>query len=302
MTTPDLPSISPVTEVNTVKDLWGVAFQPAGCPACKQVFLIDPARLGLVCPACGQSKLEAQPALLRCETPELLAPFRVQRAAMAAALNAFVKDVWLRPVDFSPESLMQRLTPVYWPMWLVDSDVHGDWQGEAGYDYQVKSSRESYRSGQWQSDEVVETRVRWEPRLGQLRRHYDNISVPALSEHDALIRETGSYALDQAAAYKPDLVGQAALRVPDLQPTAAWPQAQSRLNRAASEDCARASGAQHTRNFTIQAQYEGLHWSQLMLPLYVSYYTDDQGQRRLVYINGQSGKVGGLRLASQRNG
>ena len=39
-----------------------------------------------------------------------------------------------------------------------------------------------------------------------------------------------------------------------------------------------------------------------MLPVYDSYYTDDEGQTHPVYINGQSGNVGGTRLASQRKG
>jgi hypothetical protein len=52
----------------------------------------------------------------------------------------------------------------------------------------------------------------------------------------------------------------------------------------------------------LQANYTDLNWTQLFLPLFVTYYTTDDGQRYPVYINGQSGAISGVRLASQRKG
>ena len=39
-----------------------------------------------------------------------------------------------------------------------------------------------------------------------------------------------------------------------------------------------------------------------LAPLVVSYYTDDDGKNHPLYINGQSGAIGGVRMASQRKG
>lgn len=289
--------------VESVESLWGVPRQPAWCAHCRQAFLVEAARLGKPCPHCARGKLAAQPAMLRPEPPELLISFRVTRSDLRATLSDFVKDVWLHNDDFNVQTLLRRTVPVFWPMWLVDCDVVGDWEAEVGFDYQVKSSQESYRSGAWQSHEVVETRMRWEPRAGQLGRHYENYIVPALNDHPDLIKLVGDYPLDQAIPYSPaQLGGGTALRVPDLQPKNAWSLAQAKLDHAAGDECCRAAGALRLRNLSIHAQYESLHWTLLLLPMYVTFYRDDAGEPHLVHVNGRTGQVSGTRLASQRKG
>ena len=299
-----MPEVTlPASEIlESQQPVWGSNLQPAGCPHCTQVFLVEPVRLGAVCPACGLGRLQAQAARLRPEPPELVIPFSPDSQNLAALYQRFVNDVWLRPDDFNTQSLLRRATPVYWPTWLVDSQIEGSWQAELGYDYQVESSQNSYTGGQWRSQKVVETRIRWEPRLGQLERHFDNIAAPALSEHNRLSRLIGEYRPQDAQAYQPDQLAGTVVRVPDLPPESAWPMAQSQLDLQAGDLCRQAGLGQHIRNFKLNADYDELNWTQLLLPLHVSYYTDDQGQPQFVYINPQSGVIGGLRLASQRKG
>lgn len=296
---PDLPM---TTIVESVEAHWGIRLQPAGCPVCKGVFLIEAARLNGSCPACFRGQLAPQPALLRNEPPELQINFRQGQTELQSVYKKFSDEVWLRPDDFNPADLLKRTVPVFWPMWLVDSDIHGQWQAEAGFDYQVKSSQESYAGSGWRTREVIETRIRWEPRLGEIKRHYDNVSTPALGEHTRLWNLLRGYRLDQSGPYTPAKAGGAAIRVPDLQPESAWPLAKTNLDGRAGVDCQKAAGAQHIRNYSLKAAYQPLNWTQLLLPLYMSYYTDDAGQPHPVYVNGQTGAIGGLRLASQRKG
>jgi hypothetical protein len=123
-----------------------------------------------------------------------------------------------------------------------------------------------------------------------------------MSSHAGLMARLGNYHLDQAVPYKPELIGRASLRVPDLQPENAWSFAQSNLNRAAAEECRQAASAQHVRNFATHASYHKLNWTQQLLPMYVSFYTDDAGKPHMVTINGENGNISGVRLASQRKG
>lgn len=299
MSQPTYPS-SDVVEAAT--SVWGASLQPAGCATCKQVFLVESARLGQPCPGCARGKLQPQPVLLRPEAPELLAPFKQSLNSLRPSLDRWVSEVWLRSDDFQTDQLIQRAVPVYWPMWLVDSDVAGNWQAEAGFDYQVKSSQESYGNNGWQTRDVVETRARWEPRAGQMTRHYDNIITPALSDQKQLLQRTGKYQREQATRYQPEQIRGAAVRVPDLSPENAWSLAQGHLHEAAADECRQAAGAQQIRNFSLRASYEPLHWTQMLLPMYVTWYTDDDGRPQLLYLNGQSGVIGGRRLASQRKG
>ncbi len=299
---PTQPALPTTQVIESVETHWGIQLQPAGCPSCKQVFLVPASRINQACPSCCRSRLAPQPALLRSEPPELQINFRQGQAELGPIYKTFCEEVWLRPDDFNPTDLLKRTVPVFWPMWLVDSDIHGQWQAEAGFDYQVKSSQESYANSGWRTREIIETRVRWEPRLGEIQRHYDNIATPALGEHANLWNLLKGYRLDQSVPYDPAKSSGASMHVPDLQPESAWPLAKSNLDRSAGNDCQKASGAQHIRNFNLKAAYEPLNWTQLLLPLYVSFYTDDAGQPHPVLVNGQTGAVGGLRLASQRKG
>ena len=286
----------------SVESVWGVSLKIAGCLKCGQAFLVEVSRLGQYCPHCAQGILQTQPARLRAEPPELLIPFRKNRQEIGAILEKFIQPVWLRPSDFTFDNLVQRVTPVYWPMCLVDAHLKGDWRAEVGYDYQVKSSQESYSAGGWHSRDVLETRVRWEPRLGYLERHYDNVVSPALNAHSALTRNLGSYHQQEAIPYQVEQITHAVLQIPDLQPENSWPQAQAQLEMHAAADCQQAAEGQHIRNFQINPTYSSLNWTQQLQPMYVSYYKDDEGQPHLVWINGQSGVIAGKRLASQKAG
>ena len=302
MTSPQIPAVEIVETAEAAETLWGLPLQPAGCPQCQRIYLVEAARLGGACPGCAAGRLEPQPARLRPEPPELLIPFQQSPADLRPAIDKFLKPVWLRPDDFNSRSLLQRLIPIYWPMWLVDSDLSGDWQAEMGYDYQVKSSQETYAQGSWKTREQVETRIRWEPRLGQLTRHYDNAAAPALNDAEAIATRIGATSRQPAAPYTPAALSQALIRIPDLHPENAWPLAQTALHQAAGEECRQSAQAQHVRNYAIRAAYANLHWTQLLQPVYATYYHDDQGRPQILLVNGQSGAIGGPRRASQRKG
>lgn len=299
---PIFPASQPILTQEIVQNIWGTVRQPAGCLHCQQAFLVDASRLGQTCPNCGKGNITSQPALLRNEPPELTITFKKSRQDLLNILTQFTKGVWLHNNDFNPNIMSNRAVPIFWPMWLVDSQVNGDWKSEIGYDYQVKSSQEIFRDNRWQTHEVIETRIRWEPRLGKLSRHYSNIPGPALTEHNKLIALIGNYQLDQVTSYESTQLGKADLIVPDLIPESAWSLVQANLNQAISIECMKASNGQQIRNYSINANYDNLNWSQLLLPLWVTFYTDDGGNNQMVYINGQNGKTGGVRLASQRKG
>jgi hypothetical protein len=43
---------------------WGSSLQPAGCPACRQAFLIPTDMMGAPCPTCARGLLSSQPTVL----------------------------------------------------------------------------------------------------------------------------------------------------------------------------------------------------------------------------------------------
>jgi hypothetical protein len=191
---------------------------------------------------------------------------------------------------------------VYLPMWLVDSEVQATWQAEVGFNYEVVSHQERFEEnrGGWSTRQVNETKIRWEPRLGRLKRSYQNINAPALEEHRHFETQLGKFELSQAQPYQPPAIQSAMLRLPDRASQDAWPDAKPAFQAAAAEECRLAAEADYLRHFSWQAEFNKQNWTLLLLPVYTTYYLDDASQPQPVLLHGQSGKISGLRRASSK--
>ncbi len=294
------PPTEEIIEEN--QTLWHTDRQPAGCSHCHRVYLVAPAYRGASCPLCRQGALEAQPAHMRTAQPEKILSFRVSRKDLLPTYQKFVSGVWIKPEDFNPESLLQNTRPVFWPHWLVDSDVTGSWEMEAGFDYQVESAKEVYNNGRWESRKQIENRVRWEPRVGMMNTRVENVVTPALEEHENRLQMTGNYHLKRGTDFDPTLLGGAFLELPDIPPEDAWPLARPHVDKSLAEVSKKAAGAQHFRNFSMTARFSNQNWTEFFLPMYTTYYTDDEGQPQIVIINAETGTIRGPRLASRKRG
>jgi hypothetical protein len=283
----------------SVSEAWGTPLQVYYCPHCHSAHLA-PASITLdTCPACLQAGISPETAHLRRELPELVIPFGVERQRAQDLLTEWAKGGWFRPDEMRAELLSIRLRPYYFPVWLIDCDVEAVWQAEMGYDYQAASFRERYQGGQWVSEQTTETRVRWEPRTGRLKRHYENVAVRAMEAHDAWMSRMGGYDFGRRNPYTPQAIDHSVVRVPDYAPEAAWPDAEQALNRTATLECKSASQADHVRNWSMGARTYGLTWTQMLVPAYLTWYREGD-EPHPVWINGQSGHVHGHKYASQR--
>jgi len=298
----DRPTLPSIEIVENTENSWCDHLVSSGCIKCGQAHLIAKELTGQNCPNCYEGKLESQPARLRKEPPEYIIPFNKTKEDLRPVIENFAKAIWFKPDDFDPSKMMERLVPLYRPLWLIDSDMKGNWKAEAGFDYQVKSSQESFDGGQWSTKEVIKTNIRWEPRAGEICRHYDNITLPASGDQTRFIDMTGDYDFTGSEPYSHNEKLKITMRIPDLIPENIWPEAKIIIDNSASEECRTASCGQHIRAFKFKGNYEKLNWTQLLLPLYSTFYKDDRGKAHPVYINGQTGAIGGIRLASQKKG
>ena len=87
-------------------------------------------------------------------------------------------------------------------------------------------------------------------------------------------------------------------RLPNRPPQDAWPDARPRFQDEATQECCQAAGGDHIREFRWSAEYDNLNWTQLLLPVYTTYYLDDEQKPQVVLIHGQSGRISGARRAS----
>jgi hypothetical protein len=291
---------------------WRVPMVPLLCEACDWRYLAPagsdmatPAYLEAhsTCPHCAAAAvvmLDPEAAHFPYATaPELVVPFSVSAEDIDRQVAAFSEGIPYPPEDLTPAELRQRLRRIYLPMWLVDSDVEAHWQAEMGFDYRVVSHQERYADGSgWRSEEVHEGRVRWEPRIGRLARHYDNVPAPALGEYGQLARALGGHEVGDGTPYRPEMLEGAVVRAPDRDPDAAWADAELRVRQRAVEECRRAAQADHIRDFRWSPRYAAQHWTLMLLPLYATYYHDDEGMPQRVLLNGETGRLYGAKRGS----
>jgi hypothetical protein len=232
--------------------------------------------------------------------PELVVPFRATEADLARAIGEFSAGIPYPPEGLTAEHLRKRLAPVFLPMWLVDAKTQAYWQTEAGFDYKVVSHQETYQQNfnRWATQEVQEDRIRWERRVGRLRRTYHNVNVPALEEADRLAQQIGEFDLTGAKPYQASLIRRACVRLPDRSPEESWNDAAQVFEKIAAEECRDACGAGHLRQFRWKANFDNLNWTLMLLPAYTAYYLDDENHPHPVMIHGQTGKISGPRRAS----
>lgn len=285
---------------------WGTRLEAAVCENCDWSYLLPPNSPPQRCPHCFNATLtaveEAFSHLPYIHPPEMVIKPQVSEEKIAAQIQQFAKGIPFRPNDLTPGNLRGRLRHSFIPLWLVDSTVHASWQAEVGYDYQVVSHRERYsqNSSSWQTQQVEETRIRWEPRVGRLNRTYHNHYAPALEDEAEMQKRLGSYKAAAAEPYQPGLISQAFIRLPNRPPADAWPDAEPSFLKAGIAECQQAAAADHIRDYRWSAEFHNLNWTQLLRSFYSTYYLDDEGRPHPVYINGQTSYISGSRRSSMQ--
>lgn len=284
---------------------WGVSLYPSHCARCHAEFLVPPDAGAPICPNCLTARLEPIPSLRHAVPPELIVPFSAADATLNANLERWRRDVPFKSASLGLSALRKQLTAVYVPMYLADASVWGSWNAQMGFDYLVASSEERYSSGGWVSQRVNETRIRWEPRAGDISRKYDNIPAPAVENHAALMAalgDTGTFPFDTSRArpFSTDALANALVRTAEIEDAAAWKIALRELERRAADDCCTAANAQHREQYVLRAAYSEPLWTLLLLPTFVTGYIDDENRWVPVRINGQTGFVSGQKRASMK--
>jgi hypothetical protein len=234
--------------------------------------------------------------------PELVIPFSESDDLLARGVEAFARGIPLPPAGLNAEALESRLQTTYFPTWLVDAEVEALWEAEAGFDYQVLSHEEYYDDARrgWVTREVEETRTGWEPRIGSLHRTYQNLRAPALEEDAALRKDLGDWNAADAVPFVSTTVEQALVALPNRAPEDAWPAVVPAVRSRAAEECRKAVGAEHLRQFRWRLTTVERNWTMLLVPVYATGYQDDEGRVRPLLIHGQTGQVAGARRASMK--
>jgi hypothetical protein len=285
---------------------WGKKLGAVVCENCDWRFLHVSEKGLNACPFCFSSDLatldQDQVSRLITDPPELFLSFAVGVESIHREINKFVNGIRFAPKDLTFQNLHTRLTRVYFPNWLVDVEVNAVWEAEFGYDYQVVSHRERFdqNSGRWKTQEITEARIRWEQRVGRLNRTYHNIRTPALEEDARLTQRIGTFEASEAKQFEAALMLESYVSLPSRSKEDAWSAAVPSIQSAASTECRQAGTADHIRQFRWNPSFDNQVWTLLLLPMYTTYYLDDDNAPQIMLVNGQSGRLYGVRKASMK--
>lgn len=282
------------------EEMWGASATTVRCGNCRAAHLVLSGPVPTTCPRCLQGLLEPQPAVARPEPPEQAIRYRVGEEGVRKALEGWAAGSPFRPTEMDPNLLTRRARRYLLPAWLLDVRVRGTFRADVGEDYETVSYQDRYREGVgWRSQKTQESRVHWEARAGRIDRGYNNVAVPVLAENHGPPASVGAFDLEDRVEYDPRQVPDAIVPIPVLGPEESWHRAEATVSSLVEEDCRLAASADHIRDFTLDADFEHVNWTQLLLPAYFSWYAE--GQRRWpVLVNGQNGDVVGVRRASAR--
>jgi hypothetical protein len=303
---PDPKKISQDDGISPVLATWGSVMKLAVCEQCDWQYVLKENQPLPFCPHCYHQSLvnlslETSQQMVVYE-PELILLSGLQAAQIQQIYHAFAGGNWFPPKDLNVKNLIARTTLLYLPIWLVDASVKSTWKAEAGFNYQVLSHQDRFddHRGGWSSQEVKETRLRWEERIGQMQRNYQNHTSPALVEHSVLMQQVGLFDLALAKPFQsaslPDKAWLACL--PNRSTTDSWTDAQSGFQSSAAKECQQACQADALRSFSWEPEFSDQKWTLLLVPVISTFYLDDEGKPQALLVNGQTGKMGGVKRAS----
>ncbi|MAT44576.1 MAG: hypothetical protein CL609_19760 [Anaerolineaceae bacterium] len=273
-----------------------------GCEKCGSLYLKHDK--SSFCPVCGDKHVQEINTNTQYPEIELILNFHKNVQDYEDKIQNFIQPVKFKTEQLNLNTIKKNGEWVFFPFWLVDSKANGSWKAEFGFNYLVESSVEHLQHGEWISQKTNETRIDWKPRQGTVEKEYSNISISALSYYNQLERIFGSYNLsnDNKSLTDYQFTNQITLIYPNIDKNTGWQFAKESLIKKINSDCQSAAGAQHTKTFSQQVQFSDQNWTLLLLPYFVSHYSDEAGNPYSIWINGQSLRIQGDRYSSPAKG
>ncbi len=237
--------------------------------------------------------------------PELILNTKVDEKKAHKELSNWYSRFFFPPADLSLPTLMSRIRLMYVPVWLMDTRLNTQWAADVGFDYEVISSQEKLRGSTWSTTEVKRIQQDWEGRAGTINLNYENIPADAIEREFnfwPVVRLTPSQhkLLHRAEPYNATTAEKATFLLPSRIPADAVNDMLPSLMGLAQDDVQSACRADHIRNFNWAPKIEQQNWTKLLMPVWSTWYKDEDDRKRMLFINATTGQGWGERIPSMR--
>ncbi len=283
-----------------------VGFQPLatvqekrvfGCPNCGARTTIETDQPTITCAFCGTKNVNPEATTTRLIEPAGVLPFQLSKQQALERFKGWVGDDWFAPSDLKAGATLDNIRGVYVPFWTFDAQADSDWQGEAGFYYNVPMSVSDGKGGTVQQ---MQRRVRWEHRSGYHSAFYDDVLEMAskqLAVQSDNVSEVSHYDMNAVVDYDPRFLLGWEAEVYSIDVAESSQRAEAAIRRREENACANQMGGDVQQNLRVLTRLSQQTFKHILLPLWVCAYVYN-GKAYRFLINGQSGRVAGSRPKS----
>ncbi len=256
------------------------------CSSCGAAITCDATTAVSECPYCGNPAV-VPGAFVDGAKPDVVVPFKLDKAAAASALSGYYKGKKFLPKAFAEANRVQHIQGVYVPFWLFDGVVDGNGT------YECRNVRTN-RSGE---EEITHTSVFEVTRAGELgfaRVPVDGSAKMPDGHMDAIEPFDFNEARPFSVAYLPGYVAERY----DEDAEACQGRAEDRMRHTFEHDLRETVvGYDQVDSGRVHSHVKISQASQALLPVWLL-HTTWQGGDYLFAMNGQTGRfVGDLPVA-----
>lgn len=267
----------------------------AHCTSCGAETTLDPNVVSEECPFCRGALVPARTSR-RLIRPTALLPFRVTREQAEAALERWMRGVWLAPNDFKRNATREgKLVGVYVPCWTFDCEATTRYSGARGEWYWVSETYTVTENGRPVTRTRQVRKTRWYPASGTVHDSFDDVLVLASDslprkEADALqpwdLPALVAFSEEYLAGFRTE-----SYRVPL---DAGFELAKPVMDEAIHLTIRRDIGGDEQQVHHADTRWDDITFKHVLLPVWISAYRyRDRVFRRLV--NARTGEVQGER-------
>jgi hypothetical protein len=222
--------------------------------------------------------------------PEGLFPFSMDKQG---ALTAFSK--WLHSLRMVPGGLKRTadlgsLKAVWVPFWAINSMTYSNYRGEKGKE---EKETEEYTDAAGEAKTREVTKVRYEPVAGEVRHHFDNLSLYASNSlPDAQLPLLVPRDWKNLKPYSPDAAKDVPVQPCSLNPRSGFNKARDLMAGEIRKKVEKDIGGKEPKVSKVETRHVGVAMKLFLVPAYEGSYRFG-GKDYKVLINGATGEVTG---------
>lgn len=278
------------SEVN--EKSWSSETKSIKCNACGAVDVMNKGDLADVCPFCGSSNIVDSSESFKLK-PDGIVLFRISKEDAAASFRKRVKKSIWAPKDFKKSVRIDKIKPIYTPVFAFDCFSAATYEGRFGKDEEV--TRRNY-----DGTRTTSTETRWFNASGRIRQNFDDVLVAAGQMISAAtISALEPFETNGAIEFDKAFLSGCTANSYNKDLSTSFEQAKQIMEMELRERIMERNNADRVASLTLSIDYSQVKFKYILLPIYVSGYRY-KDKNYTIYVNGTNGNVTGKLPVSRK--